>query len=97
MRPFSESWAMILLVLGLLSGDSVQAQQVSGGDLDKILERADKLLEEAKAAYDTTRATSSSSVFVEAGFKLEEVRIKWMKFSIFDLTGGSGGFKLTRT
>ena len=44
---------------------------------DKILERADKLLEEAKAAYEQGREKSSVESFVEAGFKLEEARIKY--------------------
>ncbi len=44
----------------------------------KILEKADALLEEAKAAYGKARSTSSFPTFVEAGFKLEEARIKYL-------------------
>jgi hypothetical protein len=44
---------------------------------DKILERADKLLEEAKAAYELGREKSSVESFIDAGFKLEEARIKY--------------------
>jgi hypothetical protein len=66
----------VLLLLSL--GASVSAQQVSGQDLDKILERADRLLEEAKAAYETGRSQNSVPAFVDAGFKLEEARIKYL-------------------
>ncbi|HZE96364.1 MAG TPA: hypothetical protein VE981_05030 [Planctomycetota bacterium] len=44
---------------------------------DRILERADQILEEAKAAYESARETSSVVGFVDAGFKLEEARIKY--------------------
>src|SRR5436189_49236 len=54
------------------------AQQVTGQDIDKILERADKLLEEAKAAYEDASAKSSVQTFIDAGFKLEEARIKYL-------------------
>lgn len=54
------------------------APQGSGVDFNKILERADKLLEEAKLAYETARSTSSVPAFVDAGFKLEEARIKYL-------------------
>ncbi|HVR86465.1 MAG TPA: hypothetical protein VMU54_19235, partial [Planctomycetota bacterium] len=47
-------------------------------EVDKILEQADKLLEEAKADYENARAQSSGALFVEAGFKLEEARIKYL-------------------
>jgi hypothetical protein len=53
-------------------------QQVSGQDLDKILERADKLFEEAKGGYEEASSKSSVPTFVEAGFKLEEARIKYV-------------------
>lgn len=66
-----------LLLLSLL-GPSLNAQQVSGQDLDKVLERADKLLEEAKVAYEDARGKSSVPGFVEAGFKLEDARIKYL-------------------
>jgi hypothetical protein len=44
---------------------------------DQILERADKILEEAKAAFETAREKNSVESFVDAGFKLEEARIKY--------------------
>src|SRR6185295_17821108 len=53
-------------------------QQVTPQDLNKILERADKLLEESKTAYQTAAANSSAEAFVDAGFKLEEARIKYL-------------------
>jgi hypothetical protein len=49
-----------------------------GQEFDRILERADKLLEEAKSSYETARSTSSVAAFVDAGFKLEEARIKYL-------------------
>ena len=61
------------LVLPLLAEGSVQAQ-----DLDKIIERADKLLEESKTAYEDARSKSSLPGYVDAGFKLEEARIKYL-------------------
>jgi hypothetical protein len=66
------------LLLLLLSGSGAGAQQVTGQDVDKILERADKILDEAKAAYEEARTRSSVSGFVDAGFKLEEARIKYL-------------------
>src|SRR5213078_825 len=57
---------------------AILAQQVTGQDIDKILERADKLLEEAKAAYEDASAKSSVQTFIDAGFKLEEARIKYL-------------------
>src|SRR5579864_9539555 len=63
-----------LLFLGIL----LFAQQGGGLDLDKLLEKADKLLEEAKTAYQDARDRSSAPGFVEAGFKLEEARIKYL-------------------
>jgi hypothetical protein len=56
---------------------AVFAEQGSGQD-DKILERGDKLLEEAKTAYDDARAKNSAAAFVDAGFRLEEARIKFI-------------------
>ncbi|MBV8879503.1 MAG: hypothetical protein JO332_06055 [Planctomycetaceae bacterium] len=49
-----------------------------GADLPKVLEKADALLEEAKTLYEDARARSAAPVFVEAGFKLEEARIKYL-------------------
>ena len=54
------------------------AQQITGQDIDKILEKADLLLEEAKAGYEDARTNSSVPRFLEAGFKLEEARIKYI-------------------
>jgi len=59
-----------LLILGMLPLLQQQDEQ--------ILERGDKLLNEAKAAYEEARSTSSVAAFVEAGFKLEEARIKFI-------------------
>lgn len=52
-------------------------QQVGAQEIDKILERADQLLEEAKALYEDGKAKASAQPFIEAGFKLEEARIKY--------------------
>jgi len=60
---------LFLLLSALLQG--------SGQD-DKILERGEKLLEEAKAAYDDARSKGSAAAFIDAGFKLEEARIKYI-------------------
>jgi hypothetical protein len=54
------------------------SQQVTVQDLESILAKADKLLEEAKAAYEEARSKSATSGFVDAGFKLEEARIKYL-------------------
>jgi hypothetical protein len=51
---------------------------VQGVDLSKVIEKADALLEEAKAGYEEARTKSAASVFVDAGFKLEEARIKYL-------------------
>lgn len=67
---------LAFLLMGLEG--SILPQQVTSQDLDKILERADRLLEEAKTAYEGARAKGSLSAFVEAGFKLEEARIKYI-------------------
>jgi hypothetical protein len=60
--------AAVVLLVGAL-------QDVNFG---KILEKADALIVESKAAYEKARSTSSVSDFVEAGFKLEEARIKYL-------------------
>src|SRR4051812_36459684 len=64
-----------LAILILLEGVAGAVQQA---DADRILERADSLLQEAKAAYEEARSKSSASVFIDAGFKLEEARIKYL-------------------
>lgn len=66
--------SLILLLFGITG----LAQQVTGLDIDKILERADKLLGESKGAYENARAKNSVDAFVDAGFKLEEARIKYL-------------------
>lgn len=68
----------VLLAALWLAAPSPETQQVSGQDLDKILERADALLEEAKKLYEEARTTGSAATFVDAGFKLEEARIKYI-------------------
>lgn len=45
---------------------------------DQILERADRILEECKAAYEAARQKSSPEAFINAGFRLEEARIKYL-------------------
>jgi hypothetical protein len=65
----------VFVVLCLACGGWVQQ---GGGQDDKILERGDKLLEEAKAAYEEARTRSAVAAFVDAGFKLEEARIKFI-------------------
>ena len=70
--------AVILAAAFWLAAPSAGPQQVTGQDLDKILERADALLEEAKKLYDGARVSASSAAFVDAGFKLEEARIKYI-------------------
>ncbi len=67
----------LLLILPLTLGNG-PAQQVSGQDSDRILERADKLFEEAKGAYETARSQNSVPSFVDAGFKLEEAKFKYL-------------------
>jgi hypothetical protein len=69
--------AVLILMSVLLLGGRSLGIQAPGQD-DKILERGEKLLEEAKAAYEEARAKSSVAAFVDAGFKLEEARIKFI-------------------
>jgi hypothetical protein len=69
--------AALGIICVLLSSSSSIAQQGSGQD-DKILERGESLLEEAKAAYEDARSKNSVAAFVDAGFKLEEARIKFI-------------------
>jgi hypothetical protein len=67
--------AALLLSIFLL-GDLGLARQGAAQD-DQILERADKILDEDKSAYEAARDKSSVEAFVDAGFKLEEARIKY--------------------
>ena len=78
MKPEWRSAAISLLLILSPCWDGVFAQQVTGQDLDAILGRADKLLEEAKAAYEEARSKASVPTFIDAGFKLEEARIKYL-------------------
>ena len=68
----------LALAIVLLLGVPVVGQQVGGQDLDGVLDRADKQFAEAKAGYEEARAKSSTALFVEAAFKLEEARIKYL-------------------
>ncbi|MBV8880367.1 MAG: hypothetical protein JO332_10415, partial [Planctomycetaceae bacterium] len=54
----------------LLNAWAPQAQD------DVILQKADAILEEAKAAYEKARDSGTPSGFIDAGFRLEEARIK---------------------
>src|SRR4026208_2418662 len=58
-------------------------------DLDQVLEKADKLLEEAKTTYEGAKAKASVELFTEAGFKLEEARSKFQA-ALEVGTGGKG-------
>lgn len=72
---FGGNQAPMFPLLLLHAGELVQ----QGSGLDKqILEKGDKLLEEAKAAYEEARAKNSVPGFVDAGFRLEEARIKFI-------------------
>lgn len=66
-------WSIVFGVLACFPG---VAQQ--GPDLNEVLKRADKILDESKAAYEEAREKNSVESFVNAGFKLEEARIKYI-------------------
>jgi hypothetical protein len=51
---------------------------VTGQDIESILQRADKLLEESKSAYEDASSKNSVQGFIDAGFRLEEARIKYL-------------------
>jgi len=74
----SRTLATLVGFVLLVATPTAGAQQVGPQDLDRILERADQLLEKAKASYEEARSKSSVSAFVDAGFKLEEARIKYI-------------------
>ena len=57
-RAYAVTTGLIFLLIAPLLGGTGLAQQVTGQDLDKIQERADKLLEEAKSAYEDARSKS---------------------------------------
>jgi hypothetical protein len=65
----------------LVCGVSFQAQ-----DVDQVLEKAEKLLEEAKSLYESAKAKASVEGLTEAGFKLEEAKIKYL--AVQELTQG---------
>lgn len=77
MKVFRVIDVFLILILPLF-GSTVLAQQVTGQDIDKILERADKLLDEAKTGYEEAHTKGSVLTFIDAGFKLEEARIKYL-------------------
>ncbi len=63
-----------LLIAFLLPLRPVAAAQ----DLGAVLQKADTLLGQARSAYDDARSSRSLPAFVEAGFKLEDARIKYL-------------------
>lgn len=67
------SLALLALAARLASAAAPAPQ-----DLHAILAKADALLEEAKKAYEDGRARSAVEAFVDAGFTLEEARIKFL-------------------
>jgi hypothetical protein len=71
MKSVGRSVAVALLLLSP-RWDGASAQQVTVQDLDTLLESADKVLGEAKAAYEEAKAKASVPTFVNAGFKLED-------------------------
>ncbi len=66
------------MVLALFMIAALPGAAQDAGQEDRILERGEKLLEGAKAAYEDARTKSSVAAFVDAGFKLEEARIKFI-------------------
>jgi hypothetical protein len=75
-QEFFRPFLVLLLLVGLPS--LLRGQQGTTVDFDKLIEKADALLEDAKKAYEEAREKSSAPLFVDAGFKLEECRIKFM-------------------
>lgn len=73
-QVWKSSYLAILISISILDGRGGAWSQ----DIDKVLERADQLLNEAKASYESAREKASVQSFVEAGFKLEEARIKYL-------------------
>jgi hypothetical protein len=61
---------LLLLILALLPQ--------AGGELDKVLEKADALFEESRTLYESAREKSAVQGFIDAGFRLEEARIKYL-------------------
>src|SRR5471032_2751946 len=73
MRMSSRMLGLLLALAGNLLATPLVPQ-----DLDKVLSKADALLDEAKTNYEAARSQNSATLFVEAGFKLEEARIKYL-------------------
>lgn len=69
---------MLATVLVSALSSSARGTDPQGSLDDTILERGEKLLGEAKGAYEEARSKNSAAGFVEAGFKLEEARIKYV-------------------
>ena len=61
----------------LAIGSEVLVPQGSAQDA-KILEQGERLLEEARSLYEDARTKNSVGAFIDAGFKLEETRIKFI-------------------
>ena len=66
----------VVAFVGLLDGP-VSAAQGTAQDVDKILERADKFLDEARSAYEEAREKGTTAAFADAGLKLQEARIRY--------------------
>lgn len=66
------------MLRSLLISALLFAPQEQGVDLDKVLQKADQLLEESKTLYETGRDKAAPASFIDAGFKLEEARIKYI-------------------
>jgi hypothetical protein len=49
-----------------------------GADLTQVLGKADAMLDRAKTSFEEARTKASAALFVEAGFRLEEARIKYL-------------------
>jgi hypothetical protein len=69
---------MRFFLLAVLLTPTLPHFRQDAGMEDKILERGDALLNESKSAYENAREKSAVAGFVEAGFKLEEARIKFV-------------------
>jgi hypothetical protein len=60
-----------LLILALLPRPAAQ-------DLDEVLAKADKLLEQAKEGFESGKAKASAELLTAAAFKLEEAKLKYL-------------------
>jgi hypothetical protein len=77
-QVYRAAFLAIMAALGSTRDTSAFTQ-----DIDQVLERANKLLEESKATYEAAKAESSVQKFVEAGFQLEEARAKYLAVQEF--------------